>query len=135
MEQVKCPECGGIKCIALNNETYRCLYCGATIKVKPEAEVQQTADKVVQPTTQQVIVQVQVPPQPVHTQVQQQPEQQLEEIKKDEGIGPYLFFLFYIIILVIVGLFFWDIGLISLKSIIIAFIANIILFIYYILKK
>ena len=50
MEQVKCPECGGTKCKALNNETYRCLYCGATIKVKSEAEVQQTTDNVVQPT-------------------------------------------------------------------------------------
>ena len=50
MEQVKCPECGGTKCTALNNETYRCQYCGATIKVKSEAEVQQTTDNVVQPT-------------------------------------------------------------------------------------
>ena len=53
MEQVKCPECGGTKCTALNNETYRCLYCGATIKVKTEEEVQQTVQQATQFVAQQ----------------------------------------------------------------------------------
>ena len=113
MEQVKCPECGGTKCTALNNETYRCLYCGATIKVKSEAEVQQTTDNVVQPTAQQVIVQVQVPQQPVQPKVPQQPEQQQEEIKKDKGIWTSVSISFYIVC----GIFFWNIGLIDIKFI------------------
>ena len=115
MEQVKCPECGGTKCTALNNETYRCQYCGATIKVKSEAEVQQTTDNVVQPTAQQVIVQVQVPQQPVQPQVPQQPEQQQEEIKKGKGKWTYVSIFFYIFC----GIFLWDIGLINIKDMII----------------
>lgn len=131
MEQVKCPECGGTKCTALNNETYRCLYCGATIKVKSEAEVQQTTDNVVQPTAQQVIVQVQVPQQPVQPQVPQQPEQQQEEIKKDIGIWSSVSIFFYIVC----GIFLWDIGLINIKDMIIMSIVVITVFIYYIYKK
>ena len=69
MEQVKCPECGGTKCTALNNETYRCLYCGATIKVKSEEEVQKTVQQTQSVAQQpQVVVQVQVPQQPAQTQ-------------------------------------------------------------------
>ena len=128
MEQVKCPECGGTKCTALNNETYRCQYCGATIKVKSEAEVQQTTDNVVQPTAQQVIVQVQVPQQPVQPQVPQQPEQQQEEIKKDIGIWSSVSIFFYIVC----GIFLWDIGLINIKDMIIMSIVVITVFIYYI---
>ena len=128
MEQVKCPECGGTKCTALNNETYRCQYCGATIKVKSEAEVQQTTDNVVQPTAQQVIVQVQVPQQPVQPQVPQQPEQQQEEIKKDIGIWSSVSIFFYIVC----GIFLWDIGLINIKDMIIMSIVVITVFIIYI---
>ena len=131
MEQVKCPECGGTKCTALNNETYRCQYCGATIKVKSEAEVQQTTDNVVQPTAQQVIVQVQVPQQPVQPQVPQQPEQQQEEIKKGKGKWTYVSIFFYIFC----GIFLWDIGLINIKDMIIMSIVVITVFIYYIYKK
>ena len=131
MEQVKCPECGGTKCTALNNETYRCQYCGATIKVKSEAEVQQTTDNVVQPTAQQVIVQVQVPQQPVQPQVPQQPEQQQEEIKKDIGIWSSVSIFFYIVC----GIFLWDIGLINIKDMIIMSIVVITVFIYYIYIK
>ena len=131
MEQVRCPECGGTKCTALNNETYRCLYCGATIKVKSEAEVQQTTDNVVQPTAQQVIVQVQVPQQPVQPQVPQQPEQQQEEIKKDIGIWSSVSIFFYIVC----GIFLWDIGLINIKDMIIMSIVVITVFIYYIYIK
>ena len=131
MEQVKCPECGGTKCTALNNETYRCLYCGATIKVKSEAEVQQTTDNVVQPTAQQVIVQVQVPQQPVQPQVPQQPEQQQEEIKMDIGIWSSVSIFFYIVC----GIFLWDIGLINIKDMIIMSIVVITVFIYYIYIK
>ena len=131
MEQVKCPECRGTKCTALNNETYRCLYCGATIKVKSEAEVQQTTANVVQPTAQQVIVQVQVPQQPVQPQVPQQPEQQQEEIKKDIGIWSSVSIFFYIVC----GIFLWDIGLINIKDMIIMSIVVITVFIYYIYKK
>ena len=131
MEQVKCPECGGTKCIALNNETYRCQYCGATIKVKSEAEVQQTTDNVVQPTAQQVIVQVQVPQQPVQPQVPQQPEQQQEEIKKGKGKWTYVSIFFYIFC----GIFLWDIGLINIKDMIIMSIVVITVFIYYIYIK
>ena len=117
MEQVKCPECGGTKCTALNNETYRCQYCGATIKVKSEAEVQQTTDNVVQPTAQQVIVQVQVP---------QQPEQQQEEIKKDKGIWTSVSISFYIVC----GIFFWNIGLIDIKFIIMSSVVFTVLILY-----
>ena len=131
MEQVKCPECGGTKCTALNNETYRCQYCGATIKVKSEAEVQQTTDNVVQPTAQQVIVQVQVPQQPVQPQVPQQPEQQQEEIKMDIGIWSSVSIFFYIVC----GIFLWDIGLINIKDMIIMSIVVITVFIYYIYIK
>ena len=126
MEQVKCPECGGTKCKALNNETYRCLYCGATIKVKSEAEVQQTTDDVVQPTAQQVIVQVQVPQQPVQPQVPQQPEQQQEEIKKDKGIWTSVSISFYIVC----GIFFWNIGLIDIKFIIMSSVVFTVLILY-----
>ena len=126
MEQVKCPECGGTKCTALNNETYRCLYCGATIKVKSEAEVQQTTDNVVQPTAQQVIVQVQVPQQPVQPQVPQQPEQQQEEIKKDKGIWTSVSISFYIVC----GIFFWNIGLIDIKFIIMSSVVFTVLILY-----
>ena len=126
MEQVKCPECGGTKCTALNNETYRCLYCGATIKVKSEAEVQQTTDNFVQPTAQQVIVQVQVPQQPVQPQVQQQPEQQQEEIKKDKGIWTSVSISFYIVC----GIFFWNIGLIDIKFIIMYSVVFTVLILY-----
>ena len=126
MEQVKCPECGGTKCKALNNETYRCLYCGATIKVKSEAEVQQTTDNVVQPTAQQVIVQVQVPQQPVQPQVPQQPEQQQEEIKKDKGIWTSVSISFYIVC----GIFFWNIGLIDIKFIIMSSVVFTVLLLY-----
>ena len=126
MEQVKCPECGGTKCIALNNETYRCLYCGATIKVKSEEEVQQTTDNVVQPTAQQVIVQVQVPQQPVQPQVPQQPEQQQEEIKKDIGIWSSVSIFFYIVC----GIFLWDIGLIDIKFIIMSSVVFTVLILY-----
>ena len=131
MEQVKCPECGGTKCTALNNETYRCLYCGTTIKVKSEEEVQQAADKVVQPTAQQVVVQVQVPQQPVQPQYTQQPEQQQEEIKKGKGKWTYVSIFFYIFC----GIFLWDIGLINIKDMIIMSIVVITVFIYYIYKK
>ena len=131
MEQVKCPECGGTKCTALNNETYRCQYCGATIKVKSEAEVQQTTDNVVQPTAQQVIVQVQVPQQPVQPQVPQQPVQQQEEIKKDIGIWSSVSIFFYIVC----GICLWDIGLINIKDMIIMSIVVITVFIYYIYIK
>ena len=131
MEQVKCPECGGTKCKALNNETYRCLYCGATIKVKSEAEVQQTTDNVVQPTAQQVIVQVKVPQQPVQPQYTQQPEQQQEEIKKGKGKWTYVSIFFYIFC----GIFLWDIGLINIKDMIIMSIVVITVFIYYIYIK
>ena len=126
MEQVKCPECGGTKCIALNNETYRCQYCGATIKVKSEAEVQQTTDNVVQPTAQQVIVQVQVPQQPVQPQVPQQPEQQQDEIKKDKGIWTSVSISFYIVC----GIFFWNIGLIDIKFIIMSSVVFTVLILY-----
>ena len=126
MEQVKCPECGGTKCIALNNEIYRCQYCGATIKVKSEAEVQQTTDNVVQPTAQQVIVQVQVPQQPVQPQVPQQPEQQQEEIKKDKGIWTSVSISFYIVC----GIFFWNIGLIDIKFIIMSSVVFTVLILY-----
>ena len=126
MEQVKCPECGGTKCTALNNETYRCLYCGATIKVKSEAEVQQTTDNVVQPTAQQVIVQVQVPQQPVQPQVPQQPEHQQEEIKKDKGIWTSVSISFYIVC----GIFFWNIGLIDIKIIIMSSVVFTVLILY-----
>ena len=126
MERVKCPECGGTKCKALNNETYRCLYCGATIKVKSEAEVQQTTDNVVQPTAQQVIVQVQVPQQPVQPQVPQQPEQQQEEIKKDKGIWTSVSISFYIVC----GIFFWNIGLIDIKFIIMSSVVFTVLILY-----
>ena len=126
MEQVKCPECGGTKCKALNNETYRCLYCGATIKVKSEAEVQQTTDNVVQPTAQQVIVQVKVPQQPVQPQVPQQPEQQQEEIKKDKGIWTSVSISFYIVC----GIFFWNIGLIDIKFIIMSSVVFTVLILY-----
>ena len=126
MEQVKCPECGGTKCTALNNETYRCLYCGATIKVKSEAEVQQTTDNVVQPTAQQVIVQVQVPQQPVQPKVPQQPEQQQEEIKKDKGIWTSVSISFYIVC----GIFFWNIGLIDIKFIIMSSVVFTVLILY-----
>ena len=131
MEQVKCPECGGTKCTALNNETYRCLYCGTTIKVKSEEEVQQAADKVVQPTAQQVVVQVQVPQQPVQPQYTQQPEQQQEEIKKGKGKWTYVSIFFYIFC----GIFLWDIGLINIKDMIIMSIVGFTVFIYYIYKK
>ena len=126
MEQVKCPECGGTKCTALNNETYRCLYCGATIKVKSEAEVQQTTDNVVQPTAQQVIAQVQDPQQPVQPQVPQQPEQQQEEIKKDKGIWTSVSISFYIVC----GIFFWNIGLIDIKFIIMSSVVFTVLILY-----
>ena len=126
MEQVKCPECGGTKCTALNNETYRCQYCGATIKVKSEAEVQQTTDNVVQPTAQQVIVQVQVPQQPVQPQVPQQPEQQQEEIKKGKGKWTYVSIFFYIFC----GIFLWDIGLIDIEFIIMSSVIFTVLILY-----
>ena len=126
MEQVKCPECGGTKCTALNNETYRCQYCGATIKVKSEAEVQQTTDNFVQPTAQQVIVQVQVPQQPVQPQVPQQPEQQQEEIKKDKGIWTSVSISFYIVC----GIFFWNIGLIDIEFIIMSSVVFTVLILY-----
>ena len=126
MEQVKCPECGSTKCTALNNEAYRCQYCGATIKVKSEAEVQQTTDNVVQPTAQQVIVQVQVPQQPVQPQVPQQPEQQQEEIKKDKGIWTSVSISFYIVC----GIFFWNIGLIDIKFIIMSSVVFTVLILY-----
>ena len=126
MEQVKCPECGGTKCKALNNETYRCLYCGATIKVKSEAEVQQTTDNVVQPTAQQVIVQVQVPQQPVQPQVPQQPEQQQEEIKKGKGKWTS----FSIFLYIFCGIFFWNIGLIDIKFIIMSSVVFTVLILY-----
>ena len=127
MEQVKCPECEGTKCTALNNETYRCQYCGTTIKVKSEAEVQQTTDNFVQPTAQQVIVQVQVPQQPVQPQVPQQPEQQQEEIKKGKGKWTS----FSIFLYIFCGIFFWNIGLIDIKIIIMSIVV-ITVFIYYI---
>ena len=126
MEQVKCPECGGTKCKALNHETYRCQYCGATIKVKSEAEVQQTTDNVVQPTAQQVIVQVQVPQQPVQPQVPQQPEQQQEEIKKDKGIWTSVSISFYIVC----GILLWNIGLIDIKYIIMSSVVFTVLILY-----
>ena len=126
MEQVKCPECGGTKCTALNNETYRCLYCGATIKVKSEAEVQQTTDNVVQPTAQQVIVQVQVPQQPVQPQVPQQPEQQQEEIKKGKGKWTS----FSIFLYIFCGIFFWNIGLIDIEFIIMSSVVFTVLILY-----
>ena len=126
MEQVKCPECGGTKCTALNNETYRCLYCGATIKVKSEEEIQQTTDNVVQPTAQQVVVQVQVPQQPVQPQYTQQPEQQQEEIKKDKGIWTSVSISFYIVC----GIFFWNIGLIDIKFIIVSSVVFSVLILY-----
>ena len=128
MEQVKCPECGGTKCTALNNETYRCLYCGATIKVKPEAEVQQTVQQATQSVAQQpqVVVQVQVPQQPVQPQYTQQPEQQQEEIKKDKGIWTSVSISFYIVC----GIFFWNIGLIDIKFIIMSSVVFTVLILY-----
>ena len=104
MEQVKCPECGGTKCTALNNETYRCLYCGTTIKVKSEAEVKQTVLQSAQPVAQQpqVVVQVQVPSSQF-TQVPQQPEQQQKEIKIKTGVGTYLaIFLFCVVGIILI---------------------------------
>ena len=132
MEQVKCPECGGTKCTALNNETYRCLYCGATIKVKPEAEVRQTVQQATQSVAQQpqVVVQVQVPQQPVQPQYTQQPEQQQEEIKKGKGKWTYVSIFFYIFC----GIFLWDIGLINIKDMIIMSIVGFTVFIYYMYK-
>ena len=128
MEQVKCPECGGTKCTALNNETYRCLYCGATIKVKSEAEVQQTVQQSAQTVAQQpqVVVQVQVPQQPVQPQYTQQPEQQQEEIKKDIGIWTSVSISFYIVC----GIFFWNIGLIDIKFIIMSSVVFTVLILY-----
>ena len=128
MEQVKCPECGGTKCTALNNETYRCLYCGATIKVKPEAEVRQTVQQATQSVAQQpqVVVQVQVPQQPVQPQYTQQPEQQQEEIKKDKGIWTSVSISFYIVC----GIFFWNIGLIDIKFIIMSSVVFTVLILY-----
>ena len=92
MEQVKCPECGGTKCTALNNETYRCLYCGATIEVKPEAEVRQTVQQATQSVAQQpqVVVQVQVPQQPAQPQVQQQPAQTQKVHNRTKGVAAIL---------------------------------------------
>ena len=128
MEQVKCPECGGTKCTALNNETYRCQYCGATIKVKSEAEVQQTVQQATQSVAQQpqVVVQVQVPQQPVQPQYTQQPEQQQEEIKKDKGIWTSVSISFYIVC----GIFFWNIGLIDIKFIIMSSVVFTVLILY-----
>ena len=96
MEQVKCPECGGTKCTALNNETYRCLYCGATIKVKPEAEVRQTVQQATQSVAQQpqVVVQVQVPQQPVQPQYTQQPVQTQKVHNRSKGVAAILALLF-----------------------------------------
>ena len=96
MEQVKCPECGGTKCTALNNETYRCLYCGATIKVKLEAEVQQTVQQATQSVAQQpqVVVQVQVPQQPVQPQYTQQPVQTQKVHNRSKGVAAILALLF-----------------------------------------
>ena len=96
MEQVKCPECGGTKCTALNNETYRCLYCGATIKVKSEAEVQQTVQQATQSVAQQpqVVVQVQVPQQPVQPQYTQQPVQTQKVHNRSKGVAAILALLF-----------------------------------------
>ena len=128
MEQVKCPECGGTKCTALNNETYRCLYCGATIKVKPEAEVQQTVQQATQSVAQQpqVVVQVQVPQQPVQPQYTQQPEQQQEEIKKGKGKWTS----FSIFLYIFCGIFFWNIGLIDIKFIIMSSVVFTVLILY-----
>ena len=96
MEQVKCPECGGTKCTALNNETYRCLYCGATIKVKSEKEVQQTVQQATQSVAQQpqVVVQVQVPQQPVQPQYTQQPVQTQKVHNRSKGVAAILALLF-----------------------------------------
>ena len=96
MEQVKCPECGGTKCTALNNETYRCLYCGATIKVKSEKEVQQTVQQATQSVAQQpqVVVQVQVPQQPVQPQYTQQPVQTQQVHNRSKGVAAILALLF-----------------------------------------
>ena len=96
MEQVKCPECGGTKCTALNNETYRCLYCGTTIKVKSEAEVKQTVLQSAQPVAQQpqVVVQVQVPQQPVQPQYTQQPVQTQKVHNRSKGVAAILALLF-----------------------------------------
>ena len=128
MEQVKCPECGGTKCTALNNETYRCLYCGATIKVKSEAEVQQTVQQSAQTVAQQpqVVVQVQVPQQPVQPQYTQQPEQQQEEIKKGKGKWTS----FSIFLYIFCGIFFWNIGLIDIEFIIMSSVVFTVLIIY-----
>ena len=96
MEQVKCPECGGTKCTALNNETYRCLYCGATIKVKSEEEVRQTVQQATQSVAQQqqVVVQVQVPQQPVQPQYTQQPVQTQKVHNRSKGVAAILALLF-----------------------------------------
>lgn len=96
MEQVKCPECGGTKCTALNNETYRCLYCGATIKVKTEEEVQKTVQQATQSVAQQpqVVVQVQVPQQPVQPQYTQQPVQTQKVHNRSKGVAAILALLF-----------------------------------------
>ena len=128
MEQVKCPECGGTKCTALNNETYRCLYCGTTIKVKSEEEVQQTVQQATQSVAQQpqVVVQVQVPQQPVQPQYTQQPEQQQEEIKKGKGKWTYVSIFFYIFC----GIFLWDIGLIDIEFIIMSSVIFTVLILY-----
>ena len=128
MEQVKCPECGGTKCTALNNETYRCLYCGATIKVKPEAEVRQTVQQATQSVAQQpqVVVQVQVPQQPVQPQYTQQPEQQQEEIKKGKGKWTS----FSIFLYIFCGIFFWNIGLIDIEFIIMSSVVFTVLILY-----
>ena len=128
MEQVKCPECGGTKCTALNNETYRCLYCGATIKVKSEAEVQQTVQQSAQTVAQQpqVVVQVQVPQQPVQPQYTQQPEPQQEEIKKGKGKWTS----FSIFLYIFCGIFFWNIGLIDIEFIIMSSVVFTVLILY-----
>ena len=128
MEQVKCPECGGTKCTALNNETYRCLYCGATIKVKSEEEVQQTVQQATQSVAQQpqVVVQVQVPQQPVQPQYTQQPEQQQEEIKKGKGKWTS----FSIFLYIFCGIFFWNIGLIDIEFIIMSSVVFTVLILY-----
>lgn len=35
-ESIKCTECGGNKCQPVSNNTYRCLYCGATFQIKQQ---------------------------------------------------------------------------------------------------
>ena len=58
IDTVKCMECGGTKVVDTGDNRYRCLYCGATFRIKseiPETSAQPTA------ATPQVIIVNQTP--------------------------------------------------------------------------